>query len=323
MWHVTKRAVLRWAEFLLHIHDTPERTAAAFGVGVLIGFTPFVGFHNVIGIAIAFMFNLNRVAVLAGCWVNLPWVAVPYYAGGTYVGAWITGTPMPSDFLDRLSLAWHSPTWSTRSARSSCRIPSDRCCSVRFRGSSPTNCRSPSSGRGAATARYHPRRTFIMPLKASRLSRAFRRNRRRLVAGVLAAAAVLLLYNATVIDSKNSAREATAPKLPPPAAGARMDFIATAYCKGDTTSAGVTVQAGIAAADPSLLPEGSVVQIDGVENKYRGIYTVMDTGPMVGGHHIDLYIWSCTEALEFGRRPVTVTILRRGWNPKNTSTAIR
>ena len=28
----------------------------------------------------------------------------------------------------------------------------------------------------------------------------------------------------------------------------------------------------------------------------------MDTGPMVRGRHIDLYMWSCKEALEFGRR---------------------
>ena len=102
-----------------------------------------------------------------------------------------------------------------------------------------------------------------------------------------------------------------------------MDFVATAYCKGDTTASGVGVQAGIAAGDPALLPEGSVIAIEGAPEHYRGIYTVMDTGPMVRGRHIDLYMWSCKEALEFGRRDITVLVLRLGWNPKNSKAGLR
>ena len=48
-----------------------------------------------IGLVVAFVFNLNRVAVLAGIWTNLPWVFGPYYAGATAVGAWMSGTPIP------------------------------------------------------------------------------------------------------------------------------------------------------------------------------------------------------------------------------------
>jgi 3D (Asp-Asp-Asp) domain-containing protein len=140
--------------------------------------------------------------------------------------------------------------------------------------------------------------------------------RRKLLATALAALCFVLLYNATVIDSKMVAlREAR----PSPISGSKMGFFATAYCKGETTSAGVTPQSGIAAADPGLLPEGSVVQVDGVADRYRGIYTVMDTGPKVSGRHIDLYMWSCIEALSFGRRPIKLTVLRLGWNPRNSS----
>jgi len=45
----------------------------------------------------------------------------------------------------------------------------------------------------------------------------------------------------------------------------------------------------------------------------------MDTGPKVSGRHIDLYMWSCTEALSFGKRPIKLTVLRLGWNPRNSS----
>jgi 3D (Asp-Asp-Asp) domain-containing protein len=142
---------------------------------------------------------------------------------------------------------------------------------------------------------------------------------RKLLATALAAVGFVLLYNATVVDLRSVAiKTLPAAKGLTPMAGSRLEFIATAYCKGQTTSAGVTPQAGIAAADPLLLPEGSVVQVDDVAERYRGIYTVMDTGPTVLGRHVDLYMWSCIEAMGFGRRPITLTVLRLGWNPKNT-----
>jgi len=114
VWHLTKRSVERFLERLLHIHDTPERTAAAFGVGMAVGFSPFVGLHTFIGLVLAFVFNLNRVAVLAGAWVNLPWFMGPYYTGTTAFGAWITNTPMPPQFLSQLQAIWDLPAWRDR-----------------------------------------------------------------------------------------------------------------------------------------------------------------------------------------------------------------
>jgi rare lipoprotein A (peptidoglycan hydrolase) len=85
------------------------------------------------------------------------------------------------------------------------------------------------------------------------------------------------------------------------------------------TSSGVAAQRGVTAADPALLPLGSVVQLDFKEDGYDGIYTVLDTGPEVQGREIDLYMWSCNEALRFGRRPVRMIVLRLGWNPRATT----
>jgi uncharacterized protein (DUF2062 family) len=114
VWHLTKRTFERWLESLLHIHDTPERTAAAFGVGVAIGFSPFVGLHTLIGLVVAIVFNLNRVAVFAGLWVNLPWFMGPYYAATTALGCWITGTAMPPQFLSQLQAIWALAAWRDR-----------------------------------------------------------------------------------------------------------------------------------------------------------------------------------------------------------------
>jgi hypothetical protein len=76
---------------LLHIEDTPERTALAFSIGVLLGFSPFLGFHTLGGVGAAFLFRLNRLAVLIGVWTNTPWWIVPYYTLATWVGMKMTG----------------------------------------------------------------------------------------------------------------------------------------------------------------------------------------------------------------------------------------
>jgi hypothetical protein len=85
------------------------------------------------------------------------------------------------------------------------------------------------------------------------------------------------------------------------------------------TSSGVAAQKGVAAADPELLPVGSVVELDLLGARYNGIYTILDTGPAVQGRQVDLYMWSCNEAIEFGRRPIRLTVLRLGWNPRATT----
>ena len=132
--------------------------------------------------------------------------------------------------------------------------------------------------------------------------------------------AFLLLYEATVSDSRYAARQAALLEgTTMPAPGTRLQFSATAYCKGSTTASGVIPRSGVAAADPDLLPVGSVIQLESDEPRYNGVYTIMDTGPSVQGRHIDIYIWSCYEALDFGRRQIHVVVLRLGWNPRDST----
>jgi 3D (Asp-Asp-Asp) domain-containing protein len=144
---------------------------------------------------------------------------------------------------------------------------------------------------------------------------------RRLVATAVVAIAFVLVYEVTMVDSRYAARQAVLRETSSvPSPGARLRFTATAYCKGDVTASGVWPRTGVAAADPTLLPVGSVIQVVDVP-PYTGIYTIMDTGPWVLGRHIDIYMWSCTEAVNFGRRSVEVTVLRLGWNPRTSTTS--
>ena len=87
------------------------------------------------------------------------------------------------------------------------------------------------------------------------------------------------------------------------------DFHATAYCLQGRTASGDHVQQGMIAADPRVLPLGTVVHIRA--GKYTGTYTVKDTGGRIKGRHVDVYVPSYREAKAFGRRPVKIKVISR------------
>lgn len=73
---------------------------------------------------------------------------------------------------------------------------------------------------------------------------------------------------------------------------------------------GTSVRRGVVAADPRVLPLGSVVQIKA--GKYTGVYTVHDTGGRIKGNIIDVWVPSNHEARQFGRRKVQLSVLKMG-----------
>ncbi len=145
---------------------------------------------------------------------------------------------------------------------------------------------------------------------------------RKIVATVGAVVGFVFVYETTIPDSRDTWPRAIAPLNAAPQPGTELEFSATAYCKGETTASGAEVRSGMAAADPALLPVGTVVRVSSRNVRYDGVWTVMDTGPAVQGRLIDLYMWSCHEALAFGRQPIRMTVLRLGWNPKNSAPSL-
>jgi rare lipoprotein A len=79
---------------------------------------------------------------------------------------------------------------------------------------------------------------------------------------------------------------------------------------------GTITHDGIVAADPAVIPLGSVIRVASA-GPWSGRYVVTDTGSKVQGRHIDVYIANTAEAKQFGRKAVTVQILVRGNNVKN------
>jgi uncharacterized protein len=102
----------RWLEQLLHTHDTPQRTAAAYALGVFFGFSPLLGLHTVLGLVFAFALNLNRVAVLLGIYSNLPWILPAYYTLATMGGAAMLGVQIQPGLLKELTSALAEAQWA-------------------------------------------------------------------------------------------------------------------------------------------------------------------------------------------------------------------
>lgn len=100
-----------WLEQLLHTHDTPRRTAAAYSLGVFLGFSPMLGLHTVLGLALAFVFRLNRVAVVLGVYSNLPWLVPAYYTVATIAGAAVLGVDVQPRALEEAMRAISAATW--------------------------------------------------------------------------------------------------------------------------------------------------------------------------------------------------------------------
>lgn len=112
-----------------------------------------------------------------------------------------------------------------------------------------------------------------------------------------------------VTEKVETATETVETKAEAPAAatsGRTMQVEATAYTGGGITATGINLNdnSKVIAVDPSVIPLGSRVLIDGY-----GEYIAGDTGGAINGNIIDVYVASHSEAISFGRRALTIHIL--------------
>ncbi len=122
----------------------------------------------------------------------------------------------------------------------------------------------------------------------------------------------IALFDNNLITTTNNLVQTDDKKLVKPtssvkavgAGASRGAFSATAYCLSGRTAMGHGVRRGIIAADPRVLKLGSRVTING--GGYSGTYLVSDTGGVIKGKKIDIWMPSCSEARRFGRRTVQI-----------------
>lgn len=89
----------------------------------------------------------------------------------------------------------------------------------------------------------------------------------------------------------------------------------TAYClTRNTTRRGRYVRAGIVAADPKLFPLGRYLELY-VGRRYLGRFLIDDTGRLIKGNIIDIWMPTCREARLFGRQSGTAVLVPREPTP--------
>ncbi len=79
---------------------------------------------------------------------------------------------------------------------------------------------------------------------------------------------------------------------------------ASAYCINGYTASGTQTHYGTVAVDPNVIPLGTRLYIPGY-----GYAVAEDTGGAIKGNKIDVWVPSYDEAIQFGRRDVTVYVL--------------
>jgi len=97
----------------------------------------------------------------------------------------------------------------------------------------------------------------------------------------------------------------------PPRYGEPVPVEMTAYCLTRTTTRrGRYVRAGIVATDPRLFPLARYIELyDG--RRYLGRFLIDDTGRLIKGNKIDIWMPTCREARIFGRRKGIAVLVPR------------
>ena len=92
-------------------------------------------------------------------------------------------------------------------------------------------------------------------------------------------------------------------------------YVATAYTTPGITASGEQAKRRLVAADPTVLPLGSEIRITGA-GPYSGEYEVGDTGRKIKGRMLDIYIANDAEAKRFGKKRVSVEVIKLAQSSK-------
>lgn len=76
---------------VLHLQESPQRTALAFALGVFIAFSPAYGLHTAMVALCTWLFGLNFLALLVGAFINNPWTIIPILGATYWTGALLLG----------------------------------------------------------------------------------------------------------------------------------------------------------------------------------------------------------------------------------------
>ncbi len=107
-WKKTKETLYS----LLLESKSPRQLAFAVALGTFVGASPLWGLHTVLAIALAFLFRLNKLAVLlASYFISLPWFIPFLIFGGLETGSLLLHGRTAPLALSQLKIIIKDPDW--------------------------------------------------------------------------------------------------------------------------------------------------------------------------------------------------------------------
>ncbi len=95
------RPAVRFAKFrILHVDDTPDRIARGVAIGLVVAFSPFLGFHMIIALSIATLLKANKALAVAMVWLSNPLTLLPVYLPSYLLGRLLVGWVHPGSRID-------------------------------------------------------------------------------------------------------------------------------------------------------------------------------------------------------------------------------
>src|SRR5437868_1683096 len=86
------RSLRYFGKRILRLNATPHSVAAGVAAGIAISFTPLIGLHTIVALALAFVIRGNLIAAALGTMLGNP-VVLPFLLGASYrLGTWLLGS---------------------------------------------------------------------------------------------------------------------------------------------------------------------------------------------------------------------------------------
>lgn len=99
-----KRISIRTLRWLLTLRGGPNAIAGGFALGIIIAFTPTVGFQMAIALALATLLNLNQVAAVVPVWISNPLTIIPIYTFTYWIGSQFLSHASPALVAEKLKI---------------------------------------------------------------------------------------------------------------------------------------------------------------------------------------------------------------------------
>lgn len=88
--------IRRFLNWLIRLRGSPHAIARGVAIGMIIAFTPTIGFQSLLVLGIATLLNANRPVSLVPTWLTNPVTIPPVYAFTYYIGSLFRPGPEPA-----------------------------------------------------------------------------------------------------------------------------------------------------------------------------------------------------------------------------------